>query len=401
MTDRLYYTHPAKLEFTATVVTASPVTGALELTLDQTAFYPEGGGQPSDRGTLNGLTVTHVHKRGSEVVHTVSGDQTIEPGEVVVGQVDRDHRHDFMQQHTGQHIVSSALQQVARANTVSVHLGDDYATVEVDRADISAAELRAVEEEANNSVMAGVPVTSEWITDSEVADYPLRRPPKVSGPIRIIRVGDIDCVPCGGVHVGNSREVRLIRLLGVERIRGHARMFWKIGDRALTHYRESSDVVERLVTLTSARPYEIVERFERQQQRLKELEAGLRREREALYRLTAGTLAAGENVSAGKRIVTAGFSGEDKEFLRGVAKEMAQMNGVAACLTNRTGAGLQWTIAIGPASGVDPSAFLPELLPLIDGKGGGRPPLWQGMGANPDGESALFGRFRTLALPGG
>ena len=122
------------------------------------------------------------------------------------------------------------------------------------------------------AIEADLAFTAEWATDETIGDFPLRRPPKVSGSIRVVRVGDLDCVACGGVHVERTGEIRLVRAVGVETIRGRVRIAWKIGDRAIAHYRLCSEIVSSLGASLSAQPDELVERVARQEERSRELD---------------------------------------------------------------------------------------------------------------------------------
>ena len=395
VTIQLYHQDPALLEFSATVRSATSVNGHLEVTLDRTAFYPEGGGQPSDVGTLNEVPVVDVRKQDDNIVHVLEmGAAEFAAGDKVTGVVDEARRREYMQQHTGQHIISAALLEVGGYNTVSVHLGEEYSTIEVDAPSVSDGDLVAAEKSANAAIESAVAVTSTTVTDAEIGDHTLRRPPKVSGSIRLVMVDGVDTVACGGIHVDNSSQVRLVRLIRKESIRGRVRLYWKIGDRAIDHYRLTSTVVRELADVLSAQPHEIAERVRRQEERIRETETALVRERERVYRLEADGLLAEAHESGGLWIATASYENEGKDFLRGLGKALAEHADTAACLINHSGDQLQWCIVIGPEYGVQLNDIRDELLPVIDAKGGGKPPIWQGIGANPDGADEFLATFR-------
>ena len=401
VTEQLYYKDTTILEFPARVDRVVREDGRTVATLDQTAFYPEGGGQPADRGTLNGRTVAHVRKDQNGISHVLAdpspGETEFEVGDTVTGVVDSAHRLDYMQQHTGQHIISAALVKVGGYNTVSVHLGAEYTTIEVDAPSVSVAELNAVEELANSTIERAIPVVSEWVTDAEISSHPLRRPPKVSGSIRLVTIGDMDCVACGGVHVDNTGKVRLVHAISTESIRGRARVSWKIGDRAIADYRMTSSVVRGLGEYLSAQPQQIDERVRRQEDRIRDTETALKRERGRIYRLIADSLISDEETHRGRRTITAEFLDEEKELLRGVSKVLSEQTGVAACLTNRLDDQRQWSIVIAPGAGVEYGELRDELFPLIEARGGGKPPMWQGMGTNPTAAGAFLAAFKRLA----
>ncbi|MCK4514950.1 MAG: alanyl-tRNA editing protein, partial [Spirochaetaceae bacterium] len=283
VTEQLYHKDASILEFQARVDRVDREDGRTVVLLDQTAFYPEGGGQPADHGTLNGRAVVHVRKDHDGISHILANPSRGEPefavGDAVSGVVDGTHRRDYTQQHTGQHIISAALLHVGRYNTVSVHLGAEYTTIEVDAPSISAANLTAVQELANSTIERAIPVTSIWVSDAEISNYPLRRPPKVSGSIRLVLMGDVDCVACGGVHVDNTGKVRLVRAIGTEIIRNRVRISWKIGDRAVADYQMIGSLVRDLGDYLSAQPHQIDERVRRLEDRARDTETALKSER--------------------------------------------------------------------------------------------------------------------------
>jgi alanyl-tRNA synthetase len=401
VTSQIYYKDPDIYEFSARVESVVEEDGRTVVVLDQTAFYPEGGGQPADQGTLNRRPVVHVRKDPDGIKHILANGSPDIPelavGDSVTGVVDPAHRRDYMQQHTGQHIISAALLEIGGFNTVSVHLGAEYATIEVDAPAISIEQLAAVESLANSWIEEAIPVTSTVVTDDEIGGYPLRRPPKVSGSIRLVMADTVDCAACGGVHVANTSKVRLVHAIGTEIIRGNLRISWKIGDRAIADYQMTSALVTELGDSLSAQPGEIGERLRQQEERLKEAESTLKRSRERICQIIAGNLIASEQSRGGHRTIAAGFADEDKDFLRGVSKVLVEQTGVAACLVNRLGEQLQWSIVISPEATVEYGDLKDKLFPLIEAKGGGKPPIWQGMGTRPDAAAEFLETFRRLA----
>ena len=402
MTSALYLEDPRLLEFEARVVATRPTDQGMEIVLDRSAFYPEGGGQPADHGDIRGIPVVHVRSDGRTIYHRVSGEipDSFE-GAVVPCRIDASRRRDYQQQHTGQHLLSGAFMQVGPYPTVSVHQGTDYTTIEIETLSIPDADLDQVERRANEAIEADLPVVAQWATEETIGAFPLRRPPKVSGSIRVVRIGDFDCVACGGVHVSRTAEVRLVRLLDVESIRGNTRTIWKIGDRAFAHYREASAVVRELGSALSARPHELAERVGIQEERIRTAELEIRRLNERLYELVAARLldeARPEQGSGhGRTVITADFAEESKDLLRGVTERLVREPGVAVCLVNRTDERLQWSIGAGPGVPLEFDSIRGELFPVIAARGGGRPPVWQGTGARVEAAPEFLERFRKLA----
>lgn len=387
MSRLLYYEDPLLFEFQAKPVGIEPVEGSRCLVeLDQTAFYPEGGGQPADRGTIGGIRVVDVKKRDGRVLHLL--DDIPEGGELAC-RIDAAHRRAYMQQHTGQHLLSSALLKRAGLNTVAVHQGEELTTIEVDSAEVSEEQMRGVEEAANALIEADLPVSAKEVDESELADYPLRREAKVGGVVRLVFIGDADCAACGGVHLPRTGMVRLVQHAGIERIRGRARTAWRIGDRAIADYAHKTAICNWISTRYSVPPRGIIERLEQEAARLAAAESEVGQEREARAGLVAKSLA-----RAG--VVTARLQGETPSFLRSVAERLVETPGISFCLLSVREERLHWSIGAGAGGEVPFAAVRSELLPLIDGKGGGKPPLWQGVGGAPAGADQFLSGFQRL-----
>ncbi len=411
MTQKLFYENPYVREFEARIEQVESGDGGMRVVLAETHFYPEGGGQPADHGIIGGHLVVDVRKEGDEVVHILKpgpgeAEELVE-GSIVNARIDWDRRHDYMQQHTGQHIISAALLTIGEYNTVSVHQGEEYTTVEVDSEEISADALHEVEALANRIIQENRSITDHWVTDADIHRYPLRRPPKVTGSIRLVMVDDFDCVACGGVHAHTSGEVGLVKCIGIEKIRGNLRTIWKIGDRAYADYALKHDIVSTLGRELSAPPEEILERIHQLQSQTSELRREAGEHRVRIARLTAGEIySAADEIrrtdsrAPGTRAIVYRFEGEDKELFRAVAEDLAVRPDAIFCLVNDSGNQLQWTIGHGSAGSVDFAVVRSNLLPLIGGKGGGRPPIWQGAGSDSAGIDLFFEQFLKLCARG-
>ncbi|MDC7224344.1 MAG: alanyl-tRNA editing protein [Spirochaetales bacterium] len=389
--EKLYYHDNHLTTFTATVFEChEQEDGRYAVGLDRTAFYPEGGGQPSDRGFINDIPVLHVAKGQEYPVHYT--ESPLEPGTDVVCRVDWDRRFDYMQQHTGQHILSSVLLKEGDWNTVSVHQGEDYTSIEVDGAEISDLELYRVEREANRLIGSNLPIDTFWVKESEIDNYPLRRPPKVSGSIRLVQLGDNeDCVACGGVHTSSSGEVGLILYLGQEKIRGHVRTLWKIGERAFAQVRENQKILGSLGSKYAVPASELPRRLEGVDRDLFEKEGQIRQLKEEL--LTHRLRGLKDQIDE-SGILTAVVSTDDKKFLQTAALSLLEEKECRfLVLVNEREGDLQWLIATEEEQTFDFGRVRSDILPLIKGKGGGRGPIWQGKGEGRD-LSAFFAALR-------
>ncbi|MFN2218981.1 MAG: alanyl-tRNA editing protein, partial [Anaerolineae bacterium] len=217
MTDRLYYDDPYLTRFPARVVESLEWEGQPAVVLDRTAFYPTGGGQPTDVGVLregastdsvDAVPVIEVVERpeDGEVVHVLA--RQLDAREVK-GEVDWTRRFDLMQQHTGQHILSAVALEALGANTVGFHLSDEYATVDLDRAPLTVKDLSEVEDLANSIVFENRQAIARFVPDEEVPSLPLRKALVHEGPVRVVEIPGLDCSACGGTHVRSTGEVGL------------------------------------------------------------------------------------------------------------------------------------------------------------------------------------------------
>ncbi|HWI20799.1 MAG TPA: alanyl-tRNA editing protein [Vicinamibacterales bacterium] len=226
-TDRLYYRDAYLGAFTANIVRVAD--DGRRVYLDRSALYPESGGQPSDRGTLGAATVLDVVDEGDEVAHLV--DRALAPGPVA-GVVDWQRRFDFMQQHTGQHLVSAVIQDRFGWETVSVHLGVETSTVDVTPASVTPEQLEEAERLANTEIWRNRPV-SVTFEDASLARG-LRKPVGRSGEIRIVTIEGLDRSACGGTHVRATGEIGMMLLVKTEKVRGQTRIHFVGGARCAT-----------------------------------------------------------------------------------------------------------------------------------------------------------------------
>ena len=389
MTELLYYTDPDLLSFEAGVLSSRKDKKHLLLVLDRTAFYPEGGGQPADQGTLNGLRVLDVEKMDGDVVHRLQlpsgGTEIPKEGDRVEGLIDGEHRLDYMQQHSGQHVISAAMMTTAAIATVSVHQGADFTAIETSEEEIAEELLYRIEDEANRAIRASVPIESHWTDAEGLSAFSLRRPSKHSSNIRIIEIPGIDCVACGGMHLKNTAELGLIKYIRQEKIRGQIRTFWKIGRRAYEDYREKTEIINRLGTMYSARQHEIIGKADAAAAANSALnfEYGrLQREYCGLY--ADKLLSEAETLETGTRLIVSREEDRDKGFTDKLLKQLSVSEvPLVALILNRTDGKTIWAVtASEPASGdgnvFDFGLFRSDVLPLAGGKGGGKPPIWQG-----------------------
>ncbi len=392
MTRPLYYEQPGMVSFEARLVRQDRAAGERwTAVLDATGFYPEGGGQPADRGTLNGLPVLDVQLEGDEVLHWLPAPLAAAPGEPVRGEIDSARRLEFMQQHTGQHIVSGALWQTAGAYTLSAHLGEATTSVEVDLAQVPEEKILAAEDLANRVIQDDLPVHTQWVEPQDVHRFPLRKPPPAKERIRVVDIGGFDCTACSGLHLERSGLAGLVHWVGEERIRGHHRLHWKIGDRALRDYRDKDRVIGLLSRELSSSLEEIHPAVARLKGQLRESGLTVSRLEERLAgSLAASLLERGRTASGRCRVLERLGGGESAGLVRRLFEQLLEREGTVAGLLLEEGDRLLWMVGQSAGAGLPLKRILPPLLPLIGGKGGGNDLRWQGAGRTPAGAAGFL-----------
>ena len=386
MTERLYLKDSYLRSFRARVLEVRELDGRPAAILDRSAFYPEGGGQPGDRGTLGGVKVLDTQERDGAVLHLLA--QPLQPGEVAA-EIDWARRFDHMQQHHGQHLLSAAFDQLG-ALTVSFHLGERTCTIDLDAppAKVDGARAEAI---ANESIWRDLPVVARDFIGEERARLPLRKEP-VKGD-RVVLVDGVDASPCGGTHPARTGEVGSVAVLKTQKWGdGRSRVEFVCGGRVVRLLREATDILAAAAEALKTAPSEVAQAAARtaleSQARRKAAEALL----EELARLEAARLQAQGSPVVAKL-------GRGAAFARAVAQAIAQGGGTALLAAVEDGrAHLVFARAKGvPGPGM--GALLKDALGVLGGKGGGGPDFAQGSGAPEKVDDALALAAHRLAHP--
>jgi alanyl-tRNA synthetase len=399
MAERLYHGDSYCTRFSARVVERLTQDGQPAVVLDRSAFYPTSGGQPHDVGDLSGLgphgvQVIGVVERESDgaVVHLLAHPLD---GDEVVGEVDWVRRFDLMQQHTGQHILSAVALERLAANTVGFHLAEDAATIDLDRAPLSAEELAEVEARANVILFENRQVLARFVPDEEVPALPLRKPLRHAGPVRIVEIAGLDCSACGGTHVRAAGEVGLLKITRYERRGGETRIEFLCGGRALRDYAAKNAMLMGLATEFTVGHWELAGAVHRLSGDLQETRRELRRAREALIDAEAAALwhqaepstlpAAPARGREAYRLVKANLTGRSPDDLKRLAQRLIAYPHTVALLGSGQQPGEIGHFVFARSSDLDAhmGVLVRQACELIGGRGGGRPELAQGGG--PDG----------------
>jgi alanyl-tRNA synthetase len=380
-TERLYYNDSYLTEFESSVESCAPADRGFEVSLSATAFYPTGGGQPHDLGSLGGRNVLDVIDREEAgVAHIVDGP--LEPGALVRGVIDWSRRFDHMQQHSGQHVLSAAFEAKAKARTESFHLGAASATIDLNRV-LSADEIAAAEDEANRIVWQDREVTVRFESAEEAASS-LRKESKREGTLRLIEVPDFDRSACGGTHVGRTGAIGVIAVVGFEKFKGGTRIEFLCGGRALRRVREWRDVFSATSRVLSVLPDSLAPAIERLQadnkaqgRLLRELQGQL------AEHVAASLLAASPRGPNGRVVLVQAVDGWDAAGLKSLATAAAATPGVVVAVFSNSNPALV-VVARASDTQADAAAVVKALLARFGGKGGGKPEMAQAGGLQGD-----------------
>lgn len=376
---RLYYGDPYLTRFTASVVERLRWGELPAVVLDRTALYPTSGGQPHDTGTLNGVPVVDVVEREEDgaVVHVLAAP--LEATQVE-GQIDWHRRFDLMQQHTGQHILSAAFLERLEANTVSFHLTEEYASIDLDRAPLEASEVAAVEELANAVVFEDRRLGARFVTDEEVPNLPLRKPIAHAGPVRIVEIAGFDCSACGGTHVRATGEVGLIKVTRVERRGAETRVEFFCGRRALADYGRKNDLLLGLAQEFTVGYWELPDALHRQAGELQEARRDLRHAHDALLDAEAAVLWQETAPQGQIHLVQAHFPERGPEELKHLAQRLIAHPRTVALLASGHDPAEKGHLIFARSTDLDLNmgTFMRQACEAIAGRGGGRPEFAQG-----------------------
>jgi len=365
-TRKLYYEDSHRSCFTATVISCEQGKAGWEVTLDATAFYPEGGGQAGDTGTLGAVRVLDTRERGEQVVHLCDGP--LEAGSSVEGQIDYAPRFLRMQQHSGEHIVSGIIHRRYGYHNTGFHMGSEIITIDFDGI-IPPQDLADIEREANGAVWQNLPVTCWYPSETELPTVVYRTKKALPWPVRIVRVPGFDSCACCGTHVKATGEIGLIKLISVMGFRGGTRMEMACGSAALAVLNRAFDQ-NRLVSQAFSAQMEDTGAAAR---RMNETLAQQKFRITGLERRLFRTIAAGY---AGKGNVLHFEEGLDSVGVRELADAIAEVcGGTAAVFSGSDGAGYAYCLV---ARQGDLRALNKKMTAALEGRGGGKPVCQQG-----------------------
>ena len=380
-TIKLFYRDAFLREFDAAVVSCEPVKGGWAVVLDRTAFYPEGGGQPADHGTLGGAKVLDVHEKNGVITHTCSDQLSV--GETVRGRLDWERRFDHMQQHSGEHIVSGLLCAAYGCDNVGFHLGEDTVIIDYN-ADIPWEGVLEIEKKANQYIWEDHPFEVLWPTAEELAALPYRSKKALTGAVRITSFPGADMCACCGTHVVRSGQVGLVKFLSCQKFREGVRLELLCGKRAMDYLAMNWDQNRAVGQALSVKPQATAAAVAKLQTELSALRSRVTALEEASFAARAEACRGRGDVL----LVTEALQGDG---VRRLCDAISQVCGGRAAVFAGADGAYRYAL-IHP--GHDLSPLVKALNAALHGRGGGRDGFAQGSVAATEAEIRDF--FQTV-----
>lgn len=287
MTQKLYEQDAYQKTAEANILETIEQDGKILLLLDRTIFYPEGGGQPSDRGTIDGILVLDVQEKDGLIYHEVEKKPANPRVRLAI---DWQRRFDFMQQHSGEHILSGIIHKEYQASNKGFHLGDEIVTIDIDIKNMTKDQLDHIETLANQAILDNKAVSQE-ITDCQgLAQSGARKQIQTNQAIRLVTIEDTDICPCCGTHVKSSCEIGLIKILKSEAHKGMSRISFLCGQRAFKDYRAKHEIIQELKQELNSDEESLAERTKKINEELQSLKYQIREQKNQIAEIEAEKL---------------------------------------------------------------------------------------------------------------
>ena len=388
MTKKIYEQDAYQKEGEAKILEIIEENGQIKVILDQTIFYPEGGGQPADKGTINDIQVLDVQETKGTVYHSVAARPD---GSRAQMKIDWERRFDFMQQHSGEHILSGIFHSEYGAVNKGFHLGDEIVTIDIDMKTITQDQLNHVEHLANQAIYAAKAVYQD-VTDKEgLIKYSPRKQIQAEGDIRIVTIEGTDVCPCCGTHVQNSAEVGIIKILKTEAHKGMNRITFVCGARALKDYTMRSEIITKLKQALNADEESLTQRVIRIHEELQDTKFKLREQKNLIAEIEFEKLMA-KISQAGPKKVYHVFENLDFDQLDHIVKRN-QAEKESLILGSDPDKKL-----IAYSKNLDLGKIFKENLKAYSGRGGGRGSLAQASCDNAENLTAFIEYIKTIDL---
>lgn len=370
MTEKLFYENSYIQSFEAEVLACEKQEDYYEIVLDKTAFFPEGGGQSSDRGFLNGIPVSDAREKHGIVYHITS--QPIHPGTPVSGEIDFKERFSKMQQHTGEHIISGIVHRRFGWHNVGFHLGSEIVTMDFDGA-LNADELADIEYQANEIAFSNRKVEISYPAKEDLEKLEYRSKIEIEGQVRIVTIPGVDVCACCAPHVNNTGEIGMIKIVDAQKYKGGTRVSMLCGFRALQDYRTKERNINQISVVLSAKPDLSAEAVLRQKEELQHDKDRMIYFQGKYIEEKAGRIPDGGDGHIGMLLFEEDLdSGMMRKY---VNLSVGKTDGISGCFVGDDQNGYRYVLG---SETLDVRSISGEMNRDLDGKGGGKPGMVQG-----------------------
>lgn len=279
MTEKFFLENPYIREVEGRIIDKTYKDGKYFIKLNRTIFYPHlSGGQPGDKGTINGVPIEEVYEENGEILHVIK--KNIHSNKVTM-KINWENRLDNMQQHTGQHLLSASFYKLYNGETIGFHLGEDYVYIDVNLPSLTKEQANRIEVYANKIITSNFEIKAYYVEKNEIEKVPVRKKPTINSDIRIVEIDNIDFSPCAGTHLKNTGEIGLIKIRKWEKYKENTRVEFVCGNRALLDYRWKNNAINAISLLLSSKDedsFEKVKLLYEQKNQLEKENRGLREE---------------------------------------------------------------------------------------------------------------------------
>jgi alanyl-tRNA synthetase len=393
MTEKLYFDDPLRTEFTATITGTERDERGFRVVLPSTLFYPTGGGQTHDTGTIGTARVLDVFYAEDKIIHLL--DRDLPPGEYPA-KIDWTHRFANMQHHSGQHIFSAVFWHELGRATLSSHISyETPSTIDFDAASLSPEEIVRAEEMANRLVFENRALKTYFVDSPE--SVPFRRPPKVAGEIRVVEIDGYDYSACGGTHVPQAGMVGMLKIIRTERINQKTRIHFTAGWQTLAFLQKTQNSAQKTAGFLATGISDLPEAVEKLSAQLKSAQHELKSLRELKLEVEAEKMVQHAEEAEGKWLVTKLYENRPPAELRLLGLKLRAYPGVVAVLGSFDGKKLSLVTACAEKTGVNASDLLKKHLAPFNARGGGDQSIAQGGGTAEDVDN-LFNHSKEFII---
>ncbi len=376
MTEKVYLENPYLRQLDCRIVDKKYMNNKYYIKTNKTIFYPNlAGGQPGDKGTINGVKVIDTYEDGSDIVHVV--EENIHSDRVKLS-IDWDNRFDYMQQHSGQHLLSAVFYKLFNGETIGFYIGKEYVYIDINIAQIAEKDIEKIEQFANKIIFSNFPIKSYIVEEDQVDKLPVRRDPAANSNIRIVEIDGFDFTPCCGTHLRSTGEIGLIKIRKVEPYKGNIRVEFVCGGRALKDYTWKSKYIKKISNLLSTKDREVYDRVEKLYAQKERLEQANRQLKEELNKYRSEELLKESQLVKGINFVINKFSDIEFEDMQNMISYLNSTDNTISIFgieDNKTG---RFIISRSNNLNINMKNILKTIMEKMNIKGGGSPQTVQG-----------------------